>query len=81
MPIYEFRCADCGNVQEIIVSSSKTDPVEMKCQACEGETLERVLSPVSYSMGSDAGASPRVSARNCGSGNTCSTIDIPGPSK
>lgn len=80
MPIYEFRCADCGHVQEVIVSSSDNPSVEMKCEKCEGEVLERVLSRVSYSMGSNAGASPQVSSHSCGSGNTCSTIDIPGPS-
>ena len=78
MPIYEFRCAKCGNIQEVIVSRS--DDVEMKCQACESEILERVLSRVSYIMGSDKGATPKVSTKTCGS-NTCGTIDIPGPSR
>lgn len=82
MPIYEFRCVQCGNVEEILVrsGSSDSDEVEMKCRACGSETLERVLSRVGYTMGSDKGASPRVSSHNCGSGNTCSTIDLPGPS-
>ena len=80
MPIYEFRCAQCGNVQEIIVTSGDTSgQVEMKCNACGCETLERMLSRVSYAKGSDKGASPTVTSKNCGSGNTCSTIDIPGP--
>lgn len=81
MPIYEFKCVQCGNVQEIIVKSSDaSEKVEMKCSTCGSETLERMLSRVSYTMGSDRGASPTVTSKNCGSGNTCSTIDIPGPS-
>ncbi|MGM0404088.1 MAG: FmdB family zinc ribbon protein, partial [Thermodesulfobacteriota bacterium] len=48
MPIYEFRCLKCGNVQEIIVTKSESDSVEMKCNACESSDLERVLSAASY---------------------------------
>lgn len=81
MPIYEFKCADCGNIQEILVrSGNDSDEVEMKCNACGCEVLERVLSRVGYNMGSDKGASPSVSAHTCGSGNSCASIDIPGPS-
>ncbi|MFP4194980.1 MAG: FmdB family zinc ribbon protein [Desulfobacterales bacterium] len=81
MPIYEFKCADCGNVQEVLVrSGNASEEVEMKCKACGGEVLERVLSRVGYSMGSAKGTSPAVSSHSCGSGNSCATIDIPGPS-
>lgn len=80
MPIYEFKCAKCGNIQEVLVSRS-SEKVEMKCKACDSEVLERVLSRVSFTMGSDKGATPRVSTKNCGSGNTCGSIDIPGPTR
>lgn len=82
MPIYEFRCTACGNIQEIIVTSS-SEEVEMKCRECQCEDLERVLSRVSYAMG-DSGSSrgqaagPSCTTRNCGSGNSCSTIELPG---
>lgn len=81
MPIYEFRCTHCENIQEIIVSSSDSGNVEMKCNACEGEVLERILSTVSYSMG--AGKSDpkaRVSTKTCGE-NTCGTLEVPGPTR
>ena len=82
MPIYEFRCSQCGNIQEILVSSAKSDDqVEMTCSACNGESLERVMSRVSYCMGGSKGAKPTISSKSCGSGNTCSTIDLPGPSE
>jgi len=82
MPIYEFRCAQCGNVQEIIVSSSKaSEDVEMKCEACEGEVLERLMSTVSYAMGNPkSGPQPSVSTKSCGE-NTCGTLNIPGPTR
>ena len=81
MPIYEFRCVKCGHIQEVLVSVGGSDGVEMSCNACKGEVLERVLSRVSYTMGSDKGATPRVSSKNCGSGNSCTTIDLPGHSR
>jgi putative FmdB family regulatory protein len=80
MPIYEFRCADCGHIQEILVSSSNSD-VLVKCDACQGEVLERVLSRVSYAMGSSRGSSPSATTKSCGPGNSCTTIDLPGYSK
>ncbi|HBZ55517.1 MAG TPA: zinc ribbon domain-containing protein [Syntrophobacteraceae bacterium] len=79
MPIYEFRCVQCGNVQEILVSSSNTE-VEMKCEQCQGEVLERILSCVSYTMGSSSGEAtgPKVTNKTCGPGKSCTTIDLPG---
>lgn len=79
MPIYEFRCADCETIQEIIVSNSDSDNLEMKCKSCDCPVLERVMSTVSYTMGRSKGSpAPSVSTKNCG-GNTCGTINIPGP--
>ncbi len=81
MPIYEFRCLECENVQEIIVSSSDSDKVEMKCNACECKNMERMLSTVSYAMGAGKGdPSPKVSTKTCGE-NTCGTLEIPGPTR
>ncbi len=80
MPIYEFRCTDCGHLQEVIVSGGSRE-IAMKCEECGGETLERVLSRVSYMMGSSSGSSPRVTTKNCGPGNTCSTLTLPGYTK
>ncbi len=80
MPIYEFRCAQCGHIQEVLVSSS-TAEVEMKCDACQGEVLERILSCVSYSMGdsgSSRGSGPSATTKTCGPGKSCSTIELPG---
>lgn len=80
MPIYEFRCVECGNLQEIIVSSTSED-VSMTCKECGGETLERVLSTVSYMMGSSSagkGEGPSLATKSCGEGNSCSTLTLPG---
>ncbi len=42
MPLYEYRCLDCGETIEIIQKFS--DSPLSECEACGG-TLERLLSP------------------------------------
>jgi putative FmdB family regulatory protein len=42
MPVYEYRCAACGETLEIIVLSTTDEPKE--CPKCHG-VLERILSP------------------------------------
>ncbi len=81
MPIYEFRCTNCGHIQEILVTGSSDKKIELRCEECSSEVLERVMSAASYTIGSDRGATPRVTSKSCGSGNSCTTIDLPGHSK
>jgi putative FmdB family regulatory protein len=43
MPIYEFRCTECGQVfEELIMRSS--DQADLTCPRCAARTVERVLS-------------------------------------
>ncbi len=79
MPIYEFKCSKCEEFFELLVMKNE-DQVEMKCPKCESENFERILSTMSYAMGSGSGQSPGVSTqtRNCSSGS-CTTYEIPGP--
>lgn len=82
MPIYEFRCVECGHIQEFIVTGSDKEVV-MKCDECQAEDMERVLSQVNYAMGSSGAAPsretcPSATTRSCGSGNSCTTVQLPG---
>ncbi|MEW6328069.1 MAG: zinc ribbon domain-containing protein [Thermodesulfobacteriota bacterium] len=83
MPIYEFRCLDCQHIFELL-ALNKEDQIEAKCPKCGGESFERVLSRTNYTMSSSrSGASSggtSVSNRSC-AGGSCTTIDIPGPSR
>ena len=82
MPIYEFRCVGCGHVQEMLIFKS-ADPVEMKCEQCQGEVLDRIMSSTSYAMGSSSGdsTSPSVTSKSCGPGKSCTTLELPGHSR
>ena len=47
MPIYEYRCHDCGGVNSVFLRSmSSPDP--SNCKLCEGGNLRRIMSRVAY---------------------------------
>jgi putative FmdB family regulatory protein len=41
MPLYEFKCLDCGNLFELLMLKPAQKAV---CPSCESESVERVLS-------------------------------------
>ena len=41
MPIFEYRCADCGETFETFVTSQRAP----ECPACHGVKLAKLLSP------------------------------------
>lgn len=82
MPIFEFRCVECGEVSERLFMSPD-EKVEMACPKCNSETLERVVSRTNYTMGvGPGGGHPKITSRSCGGdSNQCMTLDLPGPTK
>jgi putative FmdB family regulatory protein len=52
MPIYEYRCADCGKRSTVLVLSS-TQPAPA-CKHCNGSRLERLLSRFAAPKSEDA---------------------------
>lgn len=78
MPIFEFRCVECGHVFEMLFKSSDKE-VELVCPECSSGTLERVISKTSYVMGSGSeGKKAQVSTKTCGQGSQCGTLELPG---
>jgi len=49
MPIYEFQCTDCGEKKEILFKNSD-EKIEMKCNKCGSENLQRVLSSTNFAV-------------------------------
>ncbi len=45
MPIYEFRCQECGRVSSFIVLSLKT-PFRAQCPKCQGRKMTKLISRV-----------------------------------
>jgi len=76
MPIYEYRCLDCGKVSEVFLRSP--DSKDIECPSCGGKNLERVLS-ASYAIRTDSsmpgrtccGRTERCEMPPCSSDGTC----------
>ncbi|MGC1402102.1 MAG: zinc ribbon domain-containing protein [Thermodesulfobacteriota bacterium] len=80
MPIYEFCCDHCQKTFELLAVQSD-DLMAPVCPSCQSPEISRVLSKINVGCSSREGLSfPKVSERTCSSGS-CTTIDIPGPSK
>jgi putative FmdB family regulatory protein len=61
MPIFEFRCKNCGYVFEDLVMSSTPDS-EIECPNCGTHAAEKLMS--AFSSGSSSGG---YSSAGCGS--------------
>lgn len=55
MPLFDFLCADCGHVSEILIVSEK---VTAFCQRCGGGDLKKLMSAHSSLSGTMSGAMP-----------------------
>jgi len=63
MPIYEFKCADCGRLSSIFTKSVGKE-FEATCQHCGGRKLSRAVSRFAYHRSEQAvlgqyGAEPK----------------------
>lgn len=47
MPIYEFKCNDCGHEFDLVESFKEHDEHKEKCPKCKSDDIEQVLSAVS----------------------------------
>jgi putative FmdB family regulatory protein len=43
MPIYEYRCLDCGRYQSVLVRTY-ADPTDLSCPRCKGVHLKKLVS-------------------------------------
>ncbi len=69
MPIYEYRCAECGQVSELLtgVGGAGNDVI---CSSCGSRRMERILSVPSIPASDHERAPGRTC---CGKEERCST--------
>ncbi len=48
MPIYEYRCADCGHQEEFLQKVS--EPLIAKCPACGKSAFQKLLSAAGFQL-------------------------------
>lgn len=69
MPIYEFRCRDCGTITENLVLTFKKGD-SCTCRNCGGNSTERIISrPAVLAGRGPAGGTAAGSASGFGYGN------------
>ncbi|MGD8537732.1 MAG: zinc ribbon domain-containing protein [Candidatus Aminicenantes bacterium] len=78
MPIYEFKCQDCGAITEFYFRTRK-DNIDLVCQQCHSKQLTKIIStPGAVYLKSSAaagltccGSAERCDSPPCSSGNSC----------
>jgi putative FmdB family regulatory protein len=74
MPIFEYKCQDCGHVTEVLQKSRKS--TKQTCEKCDGSNMKRLLS--GFAVGQGKSSAPTcdscASLPSCGGcpGGTCS---------
>ena len=66
MPMYDYRCKNCGEKFEELVFSSSTPDEEITCPYCKENKSERLLSAPMVSVGSSSNGASTSSSSGCG---------------
>jgi putative FmdB family regulatory protein len=77
MPIYEYKCSQCGHVNELLVGIGRNSD-DLVCTSCGGSGLEKLMStpapsvvnePAAHAGGSCCGSDP--THKGCVPGSCC----------
>lgn len=75
MPIYEYKCSECGHITEIMVSRLEEGMV--RCENCGSRDVNKIVSASAISMHSRpagktcCGREERCSTPPCSAGGRC----------
>ncbi len=62
MPIYEYLCADCGALNELLIASANEIPI---CKACGSTSMKKLLSTPSSLSGAARQGFPGPGDTSC----------------
>ncbi len=54
MPVYEFRCKDCGRLSRLFLSFAEYDTAVPTCAHCQSQNLKRRIGRVALGKSEDA---------------------------
>jgi len=80
VPIYEYRCEDCGAVSEFLVQKVGATPADLRCAKCGGRKLTKALSTMAVHSQASGGASSCASGEcplSASSRSMCSGPNCP----
>ena len=69
MPIYEYRCNQCGEISEILRGVGSHDEI-LQCKHCRSSDLEKIMSVSSFTL-ADSNQAPGTTC--CGRTERCDT--------
>ncbi|GEM_PF-76272 len=73
MPLYEYCCASCQHVFEVLImSASEADAV--RCSRCQSPNVSKLMSAANF--GGTSAASSTSSAQSSGSCPSCSSHNV-----
>ena len=67
MPIYEYRCNQCGEISEMLIGVSSGNEI-LQCKHCGSTNLKKILSVSSFAV-TDSGWVPGATC--CGRKERC----------
>ena len=70
MPIFEYRCQNCGQTNEFLVLGKQES---LHCRQCGSEDLRKLMSAANTSSASKERFAEKGSGSCCGSPNSCDT--------
>lgn len=66
MPLYEFRCQECKNFFEALVSS-QTAVEDITCTKCASKHVKKTISAASFRISSSSSGVPAGALSGCSS--------------
>ena len=76
MPMFEYKCNECGTVSEILTGVSRVDP-EVKCDDCDSKNVKKLISVMNFSVGGSRATEP-IAPCGAMSGETCERCEHAG---
>ena len=69
MPLYEFKCRQCGTAFEDLIRNA-AEEAEAQCPRCGAKSPQRLLSAAALGLVGAAGGGALSSGGSCGGGHT-----------
>ncbi|MFN4132299.1 MAG: FmdB family zinc ribbon protein [Caldimicrobium sp.] len=85
MPIFEFKCLDCGEEFELLLKN-KEESASVVCKKCGSSKIERLFSVVHSLLKGDFSPSkttdkPRIAESHTCPTGSCAHLELPGYKK